>query len=162
MIFRDIATRTSCVITRGWFPALWLFIGLVSAIDTYLTIRFRDLMWQLEKNPMGRFLIALDDGNVTVFIRVKAAGTVVVMSVLAGLYVYRRHWSFPITSSIAAFQFALLIYVVLSSPLGRPPGLLNSAVAIDGTHCPRTVWDDISALLPTSGWEPPCDAVRSQ
>ena len=162
LIFREMATRTSSVITRGWFPALWLFIGLVSAIDTFLILRFRGVIWQLERNPIGRYLIALDDGNVTVFIRAKAAGTVVVMSVLVGLYVYRRHWSLPITGSIAAFQFTLLMYVALSVPLGRPPRLSTPAIAIGGTHCTRTIWDDLSVFLPTYGWEPACDPVRSQ
>ena len=142
---------------RRWFPMLWSFVGVVSAIDTYLTFRFKDLMWQLESNPLGRYLIKVNDGSVNVFIRTKVAGTIVVLSVLATLHVYRRRWSFPITASIAAFQFALIVYVGLSTPV-TPPLEFTSAFPADTS--PRTFWDDVSAFLPTSGWEPPCDAVR--
>ena len=147
---------------RGWFPILWSFVGVVSAIDTYLTFRFKDLMWQLESNPVGRYLIAVDGGSVNVFIRTKVAGTIVVLSVLAALHVYRRRWSFPITASIAAFQFALIVYVGLSTPVGEPPLELTLAVPVGSAPHSRTIWDDVSVFLPTSGWEPPCDPVRLQ
>src|SRR6185437_2869852 len=152
-MFQDLAGRTSFIIRRGWFPALWLFIGAVSAMDCYLVFRFRDLMWELEENPIGQYLIGLDNGNVFVFILTKAAGTVVVMCVLAGLYVYRRRWSFPITGSIAAFQFTLIIYVALSTPVDPAPILstLHGARPVS----PRTVLDDVSLFLPTSGWVAP-------
>jgi hypothetical protein len=160
-MFQDLAARTSFMIRRGWFPALWLFIGAVSAMDCYLVFRFRDLMWELEENPIGRYLIELDNGNVTVFILTKAAGTVVVMCVLAGLYVYRRRWSFPITGSIAAFQLTLFIYVGLSIPIDPAENLPTSHDAHFAR--PRTVLDDVSLFLPASGWEPPiCDPVRWQ
>jgi hypothetical protein len=141
---------------RGWFPILWSFVGMVSAIDTYLTLRFKDLMWQLESNPLGRYLIEVNDGSVNVFIRTKVAGTIVVLSVLAALHVYRRRWSFPITASIAAFQFALIVYVGLSTPVAPP----EFTSAFPAKTSSRTIWQDVSAFLPTSGWEPPCDAVR--
>jgi hypothetical protein len=161
-MFQELATRTFFMIRRGWFPALWLFIGAVSAMDGYLIFRFRDLMWQLEENPIGKFLIELDNGNVTVFILTKAAGTVVVMCVLAGLYVYHRRWSIPITGSIAAFQLTLFLYVALSIPIGQTSELSTSRVAHSAPR-PRTVFDDISDFLPTSGWEPPVrDPVRLQ
>ncbi len=160
-MFQDLAARTSFMIRRGWFPALWLFIGAVSAMDCYLLFRFRDLMWELEENPIGRYLIELDSGNVTVFILTKAAGTVVVMCVLAGLYVYRRRWSFPITGSIAAFQLTLFIYVALSIPVDPAHKLTTSHDTHSGP--PRTVLDDIPLFLPTNGWEPPVrDPVRLQ
>lgn len=118
-------------------------------------------MWELEENPIGRYLIELDSGNVTVFILTKAAGTVVVMCVLAGLYVYRRRWSFPITGSIAAFQLTLFIYVALSIPVDPAHKLTTSHDTHSGP--PRTVLDDIPLFLPTNGWEPPVrDPVRLQ
>jgi hypothetical protein len=161
LMFQDLAARTSFMIRRGWFPALWLFIGAVSAMDCYLLFRFKDLMWELEENPIGKYLIELDHGNVTVFILTKAAGTVVVMCVLAGLYVYRRSWSFPITGSIAAFQLTLFIYVALSIPFD-PPQELSTSRGARFTR-PRTVLDDVSLFLPTSGWQPPVrDPIRLQ
>jgi hypothetical protein len=44
-------------VRRLWFPALWSFIGLVSAIDSYFVVRFRELLPDLEENPLGQYLI---------------------------------------------------------------------------------------------------------
>jgi hypothetical protein len=161
-MFGGIAACTTYMRKRGWFPILWSFVGVVSAFDTYLTFRFQDVLRQLESNPVGRYLIEIDGGNVNVFIRTKVAGTIVVLGVLAALHVYRRRWSFPITASIAAFQFALVVYIGLSTPVGQPSVELTLAFPVDDIPPPRTVWDDVFAFLPTSGWEPPSDAVRMQ
>jgi hypothetical protein len=138
MQIRNIARCAVLVISRGWFPALWAFIGVVSAIDTYLIFRFRDLMWSLEKNFVGRYLIALDSGNVALFIRTKIVGTIVVLGTLACLYIYRRRWSVPVTAAVAAFQCGLFIYMVFTVPV------------IPGMTSKRTVWDDVAVFLPSS------------
>src|SRR5690242_18782569 len=38
------------------FPGLWLFIGLVSAVDTYLTVKFKEWLCDMEANPLARML----------------------------------------------------------------------------------------------------------
>ena len=103
-------------VRRLWFPALWSFIGLVSALDSYLLVRFRELLPDLEENPVGQYLIGLQGGQVGVFLRTKLAGTVAVLSVLAALYVYRHRWAMPIVGSVAAFQMGLLLYMTFSVP----------------------------------------------
>lgn len=140
-------------LSNGSFLAFWTFIGTVSAIDTYLTARFQDLMWQLEQNRMGRFLIELGSGDVGIFIRTKIAGTVVVLAVLAGLHVYRRRWSQPVTFAIAAFQLGLLGYLTLSEPQDLPPSTEASQVA-GLLPTPRTVWDDVSICFSRESAEP--------
>jgi hypothetical protein len=161
-MFRNIAAGTSFIRRQGWFPMMWLFVAAVSAIDTYFTFRFRHEIWDLERNPMGRYLLEVDNGDVNVFIRTKVAGTIVVLSVLAALHLYRRCWSFPITASITAFQFALVVYLGLSTPVGQTPQELTSTFYAEDAPPPRTIWDDVSAFLPTSGREPHSDAVRMQ
>src|SRR2546421_9524763 len=42
------------------FPGLWVLIGLISAIDTYLTVKFRESLIFLESNPIANFLLELD------------------------------------------------------------------------------------------------------
>jgi len=101
---------------RAWFPVLWSFIGLVSAVDSYFVVRFRDLLPELEENPVGRYLIELQNGRVDVLLRAKAAGTITVLGILAGLYIYRHRWTGLIAGSIASFQIALLLYMTMSLP----------------------------------------------
>jgi hypothetical protein len=148
VLFQQIRTQLAGWARQGWFSACWSFIGMVSALDTYLINRFGDVLASLEENPVGLFLINLNGGNVSIFIRLKLAGTVLVMSVLAGLYVYHRRWSIPITASVAAFQFGLLFYLVLSSP-PRPHQerfAANSPAA--PAACFEALRDGLSAVWP--------------
>jgi hypothetical protein len=145
-MLKEIRTQVARWAQYGWFPTFWSFIGLVAALDIYLIERFRGVLAHLEENPVGLFLIKLNGGDVGVFIRVKAAGTVVVMSALLGLYIYRRRWSFPVTASVAAFQCGLLAYVILTQPPRRathhPPNAATGAAA-----CIEAVRDGISSVL---------------
>ena len=43
----------------------WLFVGLVSAYDTYWIVKNRDILLKVEKNPLGILLIKLDGGDVS-------------------------------------------------------------------------------------------------
>lgn len=117
-------TITKCaaaICRRTWFPLLWSFIGLVSMIDSYFAFRFRDLLRDLEENPAGRYLIELQNGQVSVFLRTKAAGTIAVLGILAAFYVYRHRWRVPIIGSVAAFQMGLLVYMTMSLPADSAP-----------------------------------------
>jgi hypothetical protein len=131
-----------------WFPALWLFIGTVSAFDTYLTVRFQDLMSVIERNALGRYLIELDSGGVGLFVRTKILGTIVVLTALVGIRVYRRRWALPVTLALAGFQFGLLGYLALSEPvLQRRPTNVSATIAA-ALPPARTVWEDLAYFLP--------------
>ncbi len=153
-MLREIRTQLTRWGRNGWFPTFWSFIGMVSALDIYLIERFRGVLASLEENPVGRFLIELDGGDVGVFIRAKLAGTVLVLSVLAGLYVYRRRWSFPVTASVAAFQFGLLTYLILSKPPHRDDVRSNGSLVFNASSCVEAFHDGIIAVLPDSGEQP--------
>jgi hypothetical protein len=155
--------NTPCfMIRRVWFPTLWLFIGIVSAIDCFLLYRFRHLIQEVEENPVGRYLIEIDGGNVTVFLLTKLAGTVVVMTVLAGLYVYCRRWSLAITGSIASFQLSLLVYVALSIPAAQSSKLSTLHLAGGCAPRPRTIVDDVSVFFPIFDSDSPGEPVKLQ
>jgi hypothetical protein len=94
-----------------WFTLLWTFIGFVSLFDGFLVARTSDVIVEVEENPVGSYLLSLGDGNPELFLRTKAAGTVLVLSTLAGLYRYRRCWAFPVTGSLAGFQCWLLLHL---------------------------------------------------
>jgi hypothetical protein len=111
-IVRAIWCGVRFITGRRLFAALWSFIGCVSVFDSWLVVRFRDVIQQVEENPVGSYLIDLNNGHPEVFLWTKAAGTVLVLSVLAGLYKYRRGWAFPVTACVAIFQCGLLVYLM--------------------------------------------------
>lgn len=94
-----------------WFPAFIVIIAAVSLYDTYLIIRFAEFIYMMESNLMGRWLLEIAGGQVGVFVRVKLAGTLLVLSTLMFMWKWRAPMLFPITSSIAAYQSCLLIYL---------------------------------------------------
>ncbi|MEJ7592815.1 MAG: hypothetical protein WKF77_14805 [Planctomycetaceae bacterium] len=74
-----------------WFPALFVIIAAVSVYDTYLIIRFKEIIYMMECNPMGRWLLEIAGGQVGVFVRVKLAGTLLVLSTLMFMWKWRAH-----------------------------------------------------------------------
>lgn len=97
------------VIKSFWF--LFAIILLVSVYDTWLTIRFEECMMQHEQNPIGRYLIKIEGGDVGLFVRFKAAGTIFVLTVLGILYRIRSRKYLPVTGSVAAWQTLLFVYL---------------------------------------------------
>ena len=71
------------------FAALWLAIGFISAIDLYWAVKNQHIMLENEENPVGRYLIRLDDGSVALFMGVKMAGTILALGLLVFLYHYK-------------------------------------------------------------------------
>ena len=96
------------------FPALWLFIGLVSAIDTYVTIRFQEWLWHLETNPLARMLLRLDGWNPSLLIASKFFGSILVLGSLLVLHLQNRRVGLLVTAALASFQLWLLGYLALA------------------------------------------------
>jgi len=94
-----------------WFPAFIVIIAAVSIYDTYLIVRFEDSICCLEENPVGVWLLEIAGGEIGVFVRVKLAGTILVLSILMLMRKWRAPNLFPVTSSIASCQTCLLIYL---------------------------------------------------
>jgi len=100
----------------GGFLAMWSFVGLVSAYDAWLAVKYWETLMQLERNPLCQYFIALGDGDWSIFLRVKTSGTLAVLSVLAGLYRSNRRLALPIAAAVSAFQFGLLLYLTFAVP----------------------------------------------
>lgn len=94
-----------------WFPAAIVIIAAVSMYDTYLIIRFKDMIYMMESNPMGRWLLEIGHGEVGVFVRVKLAGTLLVLSLLFFMKIRQFRLLFPVTTSVASCQTCLMIYL---------------------------------------------------
>lgn len=93
------------------FLGCWLFVICVSVHDGLLVLANRGLMAAVERNPVGRVLIAWNDGDIWLLLMAKALGTVSVASLLLLLYWSRWQLGFVICSALAAFQFGLLLYL---------------------------------------------------
>jgi hypothetical protein len=94
-------------------------IGLVSAYDIYLTIKYVEYLGTYELNPVGRWLMQLDSGpecelkQVAGFITAKFAGNFIALSIIELLAGWRRYIATAVAFPIVLFQMGLLYYLVL-------------------------------------------------
>ena len=95
------------------FPGLWLLIGCISAIDTYLTVKFQESLIFQESNPIANLLLDLDHGNPSLLIGSKFLGSTIVMGILTVLYMQNRRIGLMVSSGLACFQVGLLWYLVV-------------------------------------------------
>ena len=109
-------TRIAGLHIQNWpqFFVLWQIIGCVSAYDAFLTMKYRNELFEEEQNPLGRLLLFTNDGDPALFIGVKFLGTIMVLGILANLFHSRPQWGLAIAKGVAAFQMILLAYLTLS------------------------------------------------
>jgi len=104
------------MIKRIIYGALWLSIGLISAIDIYWSIILQEILIETELNPIGKFLITVSGGDIALFMFCKVVGLVVVLGFLAILYHYKRRVAWAIILGVSFFQFLLLWYLSATGP----------------------------------------------
>lgn len=86
---------------------LWSFIAIVSALDTFLCVRYAESLVAMEQNPICQWLLAVN--GVPVLIAVKFLGTSLALGVLFAL---RRHWTgTAVIAGVSLFQAFLLLYL---------------------------------------------------
>lgn len=93
------------------FVAMWFFVGMVSAYDGWLVVKYWESIQQLERNPVCKYLIELGNGDSSIFVRAKASGTLAVLSVLASLYRAKPRLAMPVAVAISLFQLGLLFHL---------------------------------------------------
>ena len=107
------------------FVALWLVVGLVSAYDGYLTVRYQHMLHLFEENPVGRWIMDLDHGRVfnkdygyvvenqkvARFLGLKFAGTILSLAILLVVHRYKARMGLLISGIIASLQGALAVYL---------------------------------------------------
>jgi hypothetical protein len=96
---------------RFIFCILWLFIGAVSSYDLYLLIKFRDVL--IEQNPIGQWLISVDNNDISLFSGCKMLGTIIALGILTIIFSYNKKLGLIITSVISVFQLILLFYLTI-------------------------------------------------
>jgi len=96
---------------RHAFFVPWAFILFASAHDGYLLIANRQTMWVAELNPVGKWLIQLNGGDIWLLLAMKTMGTVMAAAVLLVLYWTRPRVGWIACAAVAAFQLALLLFL---------------------------------------------------
>jgi|SRR5882724_13207733 len=96
------------------FILLWAFVICVSVLDGYLVFRHRDDILMFELNPVGHKLIEWNDGQVSYLLFAKFTGTVAVGAVLLLIYKANSRIGVLISLGLAAFQLALLMFLLFN------------------------------------------------
>ena len=96
---------------KYYYSIMWLTIGIISAIDVYWSVVNQNILWEEEKNPIGRYLIEADNGSIALFMAVKFAGTVMALGALVTLYHWKPKYAWPIIITLTIIQFCLLSYL---------------------------------------------------
>lgn len=105
--------RTSYLVLT--FNIMWYLIGFISAIDVYYAIKWRETLPELEENPIGRMLIKYDANDISLFMGLKVAGTVLVLGMLQNCFLLLkrdgRKRTHRITMGVFLFQIWLFLYM---------------------------------------------------
>jgi len=102
--------------------ATYLFvIASVAIYDILLTIQYRESLAELEENPIGRWLMNLDQvdqfavPDLTLFLMLKSIGTIIVLITVYALVKRRGRIGHPIAAGVTTFQLVLATYLTFSA-----------------------------------------------
>ena len=96
---------------KFYFAMMWIAIGLISSIDLYWAVKNQHIMLYNEQNPIGRYLIRQDNGDVALFMGIKMAGTILALGFLIFLYHHKRLYAWLSVIFLTIAQFLLLFYL---------------------------------------------------
>lgn len=88
----------------------WI-IAIVSAIDTYWICKTRTIIAESEENPIGRYIMSIDNGDIALFILIKFIGTFLSVYIIYLLYRFRTTFAIIVSTVIATLQLILLGYL---------------------------------------------------
>ena len=92
-------------------------VATVAIYDMILTVRYWQSLKQMEENPVGRWLMNLDQiengavPNLTLFISMKAIGTIIVLLTIAFLVTRKSRLGHPVATGVSSFQLGLATYL---------------------------------------------------
>ena len=112
-----IIPQRATLITLGYtmrdkiyLACMFVWIWLVSMLDHYLTIKLSETINDMERNPIGRFLLDSDNGSVALFMTAKMMGLWAICLVLIMLYKWRVNVALLSAFILSAIQLALIFY----------------------------------------------------
>ena len=89
--------------------AMWLFIAAVSAADVYCSIKYEYELLTEELNPIGRWLMQLDGGSVSLFMSCKFFCNLLALAGLQALYSVHRPLCFLAAGVMTFLQGCLAV-----------------------------------------------------
>ena len=95
------------------FLLMWLFIIGVSVHDGFLVLAHRSSIAEFELNPVGRWLIVSNGGDIWILLSAKALGTLAASSILLWLYWLRPRLGWTVCAVLCLLQLVLLIFLYL-------------------------------------------------
>jgi hypothetical protein len=93
-------------------PTAWIFIALVASIDVYFAIKLQNELYNNELNPVGKWLMDMDGGDVALFMALKFLGTLIVLSCYPIISHFSVKWAHRYILIAALLQFLLLIFLL--------------------------------------------------
>ncbi|WP_147870218.1 hypothetical protein [Stieleria maiorica] len=97
-----------------WLGMCCLLIAFVSVHDAALVVTNHEVIHEMEQNPIGVWLLDLQDGQVWLFVAVKLVCTALVCAVLITLYKHQRRIGMTVAASLVCFQLSLLCYLTVA------------------------------------------------
>jgi len=94
-----------------WYNATVGFIAFVSIYDAALVVLCSNVIAATEQNPVGRYLIAINGDDPSLFVLLKLIGTALTVVVLLELFQKLRHLAVPVATGVASAQMSLLLYL---------------------------------------------------
>ncbi|MEQ1824527.1 MAG: hypothetical protein ABL921_01205 [Pirellula sp.] len=97
--------------TDRLFTIAWVFIIFVSVFDGYLVFQCREVIGDFERNPAGLILLAINGGQVWLFLFMKLLGTIFACMWLLVIYRKHPHHALAIALPLAGLQCGLLFFL---------------------------------------------------
>ncbi len=102
---RDLLTRLEA--SALVLAMMWLFIAAIATVDVYCSIKYEYELLTEELNPIGRWLMELDGGSVSLFMACKFFCNLVALGALQLLYFVHRPLCLIAAGVLTALQGVL-------------------------------------------------------
>ena len=96
------------------FGLCCLFVAAVSVHDATLVVVNHEVISEVERNPVGKWLLEVQGGEVWLFVFLKFAGTALVCAVLVTIYQHSQRFGMITAAPLAVFQIVLLLYLTIA------------------------------------------------
>ena len=111
---RIVKAFQACLGAPVVFWLCCVFIAVVSVHDAALIVVNHSVIAEFEQNPIGRWFLEMQGGDVWLFVFVKLATTSLVCALLVTMFHTYQRLGLLTVSAVASFQMALLCYLSLA------------------------------------------------
>lgn len=111
MVSNQCVQTVLLYLQQAVFPICCIVILSVSVHDTLLIITNHEVIGQVEQNPVGVWLLDLQDGSIWLFVAVKLIATSLVVAIIVSIRRKHRKLGTVVACALAVFQIVLLIYL---------------------------------------------------